>query len=417
MENNCVIERNALRYIIQFVKEHSVKRVFLVGDINTYPLAGDKIRDILSEIAVESSFYILPKGIKEPNEIAVGSIMLHIDPSCDLIIGIGSGVINDLCKLTAGLLNRLFIIVATAPSMDGYASPLSSMVRDGLKVSIPTKRAELIVADIDILKTAPLPMLKAGLGDMLAKYVSICEWRIGSLITGEPYDAEIAESVRRSLDKCVRNANGLLLRSDESVGAVFEGLVMSGEAMKKAGVSRPASGAEHYFSHLWDMRGLEFGTPVELHGLQCAAATRICVNLYNKLKEVRPDRVRAIRHAQNFDVKQWNEALRNFLGRAAEPLIELEKREGKYCKEKHAERLSAIIDRYDDILAIIEDELPSLEILDNLYRELDMPTVSYSGDVIKMTVKAGKDIRNKYVLPHLLWDLGILDDLCEKIEG
>ena len=52
MENNCVIERNALRYIIQFVKEHSVKRVFLVGDINTYPLAGDKIRDMLSEIAV-----------------------------------------------------------------------------------------------------------------------------------------------------------------------------------------------------------------------------------------------------------------------------------------------------------------------------------------------------------------------------
>mgnify|MGYP003299036898 CR=1 FL=1 len=66
---------------------------------------------------------------------------------------------------------------------------------------------------------------------------------------------------------------------------------------------------------------------------------------------------------------------------------------------------------------IIEDELPSLEMLDNFYRELDMPTVSYSGDIIKMTVKAGKDIRNKYVLPHLLWDLGILDDLCEKIEG
>lgn len=59
----------------------------------------------------------------------------------------------------------------------------------------------------------------------------------------------------------------------KAVTAVFEGLILCGAAMKFAGVSRPASGIEHYLSHIWDMRGVEFGTPVELHGIQCAVGT------------------------------------------------------------------------------------------------------------------------------------------------
>jgi glycerol-1-phosphate dehydrogenase [NAD(P)+] len=197
-------------------------------------------------------------------------------------------------------------------------------------------------------------MLKAGLGDMLAKYVSICEWRLGALITGEAYDAGIADSVRNALRKCVDHADGLLHREDEAIRAVFEGLVLTGEAMEKAGCSRPASGAEHYFSHLWDMRGLEFGTPTDLHGIQCAAATRICVKLYHRLKDIRPDREKALQYVRAFDPDKWNKSLRQFLGQATEPLIELEKREGKYNLQKQGERLRVIIARYDDILAVID---------------------------------------------------------------
>jgi glycerol-1-phosphate dehydrogenase [NAD(P)+] len=299
--------------------------------------------------------------------------------------------------------------------MDGYASPLSSMVRDGLKVSIPTKKADHIVADLDILRNAPLPMLKAGLGDMLAKYVSICEWRLGALITGEAYDAGIADSVRNALRKCVDHADGLLHREDEAIRAVFEGLVLTGEAMEKAGCSRPASGAEHYFSHLWDMRWLEFGTPTDLHGIQCAAATRICVKLYHRLKDIRPDREKALQYVRAFDPDKWNKSLRQFLGQAAEPLIELEKREGKYNLQKHGERLRVIIARYDDILAVIDEELPSLEMIDALYQMLNLPTEPPEDGILKMTVKAGKDIRDKYVLPRLLWDLGVLDEFCDTI--
>ena len=415
MKKHCIIEQNALRCIPEIINELGAKRAFLVGDANTYPLVGERVEAILKNEKIEYVGYQFPTTTLEPDEIAVGSLMLHFDSSCDIVIGIGSGVINDLCKLLASLTDRPFIIVATAPSMDGYASPLSSMARDGLKVSIPTKKAEYIVADLDILKNAPVDMLKAGLGDMLAKYVSICEWRLGALITGEEYNAEIADSVRAALKKCVDNAAGLLRRDEDAVRAVFEGLVLTGDAMKQAGCSRPASGAEHYFSHLWDMRGLEFGTPTSLHGLQCATATLVCAKLYHKLKGIRPDREKALKYAKGFDIEKWNATLRQFLGHAAEPLIELETREGKYDVKKHSARLEIIIDKYDEILAVISEELPTAAELGALFSALYLPTLPPESNILKMTVMAGKDIRDKYVLPRLLWDIGVLDEFCEKL--
>lgn len=415
MNFDCITEKGAINQIAEYVGMFSASRVFIVADKNTYPVAGEKAERLLGESKIEVSKHIFEDTQLEPDERAVGSLMLHFDSESELILGIGSGVINDTCKLLAHQTGKPYIIIATAPSMDGYAAPLSSMIRDRLKVSIPTKRADLIIADIDIIKNAPLQMLKAGLGDMLAKYVSICEWRIGALITGEYYDEEIASSVRSALKKCVDNANGLISREEEAVRAVFEGLILTGEAMKKAGVSRPASGAEHYFSHLWDMRGLEFGTPMMLHGLQCATATRICVQMYHRLKNVRPDRIKALQYVERFDKNAWNEALRDFLGRASEALIALEEREGKYDLQKHAKRLEIIIEKYDDILRIIDEELPDPETLDALFEMLSLPTASPEKGVMEMTVKAGKDIRDKYVLTRLLWDLGILDEFCNDL--
>jgi glycerol-1-phosphate dehydrogenase [NAD(P)+] len=136
---------------------------------------------------------------------------------------------------------------------------------------------------------------------MLAKYISICEWRIAHIITGEYYCEAVAAMVRQALDACMRNADGLLRREPEAVEAVFRGLVIGGAAMYFAGVSRPASGVEHYFSHLMDMRALEFGLPARLHGIQCAAGTLRALELYEQVKTVTPDHAQALAHARAFD--------------------------------------------------------------------------------------------------------------------
>jgi glycerol-1-phosphate dehydrogenase [NAD(P)+] len=198
--------------------------------------------------------------------------------------------------------------------MDGYASATSSMSRDGVKISLNSRCADVIIGDTDILKTAPMHMLRSGLGDMLAKFVSIAEWRIAHLITGEYYCEEVAQLIRGAVKKCVENAEGLLAREDAAIEAVFEGLVIGGIAMAYAGVSRPASGVEHYFSHVWDMRGLEFGTRVDLHGIQCAMATMKAVELYEKVMEVKPDYAKAKAYVDAFRLEDWNDRLRTFLG-------------------------------------------------------------------------------------------------------
>ncbi|MBE6942883.1 MAG: sn-glycerol-1-phosphate dehydrogenase [Ruminococcaceae bacterium] len=414
--DDVVVGSGVVRRLPEYMAKYQAKKPFILADKNTYKAAGEVVESILRESGVPYTTYIFRQEELEPNEESVGSAFMHFDNSCDLIIGVGSGVINDIGKILSNVSGRKYIIVGTAPSMDGYASATSSMSMDGLKVSLSSRCADVIIGDIDILKQAPEHMLKAGLGDMLAKYISIAEWRIGSLITEEYYCERVAQLIRTALKKCVENAEGLLKREDAAVQAVFEGLVIGGVAMAYAGVSRPASGVEHYFSHVWDMRGLEFGTQVDLHGIQCAMATMKAVELYEALKSVAPCKEKAYAAVEAFDLEDWNEQLRKFLGNSGETMIAQEKKERKYDKSTHPARFQKIVDNWENILKIIEEELPSAEelagIMDTIGISQDLRTIGVDSACAKLTFKATKDIRDKYVLSRLAWDLGVLDDLC-----
>jgi glycerol-1-phosphate dehydrogenase [NAD(P)+] len=290
------------------------------------------------------------------------------------------------------------------------------MSMDGLKVSLPSKCADAIVGDINVLKDAPMRMLQAGLGDMLAKYISIAEWRIANEITGEYYCEKVASLIRSALKRCVDNAKGLLNRDDEAVKAVFEGLIIGGIAMALAGVSRPASGVEHYFSHVWDMRGLEFNSKVDLHGIQCAVATNIAAGLYEKVLNITPEKEKATTYVRDFNFSEWSKELKIFLGKAADTMIELEGKEQKYNKEKHKNRLETIIKKWDKIRSIIIEEIPRQSEIQNILDLIGAPkTVEEIGiDCdLKTTFKATKDIRDKYVLSRLMWDLGLIEEVFD----
>ena len=417
--DDVVVGSGVIRRIPEFLEKYGAKKPFILADVNTFAAAGEAVCSLLTDAGIPYSQYVFPQASLEPDEHAVGAAIMHFDTKCDLVIGVGSGVINDIGKILSKVSGRKYIIVGTAPSMDGYASATSSMSMDGLKVSLNSRCADVIIGDIDILKQAPEHMLKAGLGDMLAKYVSIAEWRIGSLITGEYYCERVAQLIRTALKKCVDNAEGLLKREEAAVQAVFEGLVIGGVAMAYAGVSRPASGVEHYFSHVWDMRGLEFGTQVDLHGIQCAMGTMKAVELYEAVRKTVPNRDKAFAAVEAFDYADWSAQLRSFLGKSGETMIAQEQKERKYDKSTHPARFQIIADNWDTILKIIEEELPSTDelskIMDTIGISKDLNTIGVDAECAKLTFKATKDIRDKYVLSRLAWDMGILDELAEKI--
>jgi len=416
LDANIITGSGAINDIVSVLQDYAAKKVYVVSDLNTYKAAGEKVCSLISAAGIEINSFTFNKSSElEPDESNIGLAVMNYTTDCDIIIGVGSGVINDICKVVANITNKTYIIVATAPSMDGYVSATSSTIRDGFKISLDSKCPDVIIGDIDILKNAPIKNMLAGLGDIIAKYTAVCEWRIGNLLTGEFYCEEVAKLVRLAIKKCVDNAEGLLNRDETAVASVFEGLIISGAAMNFVGLSRPASGTEHYISHILDMRFVEFGTPMDYHGIQCGIGTLETIKRYEKIIGITPDREKALKFVTEFDFQKWSEVLRENFGKAAENMLLQEKSEQKYSKESHPERLEKIIEHWDEILKIIMEELPSYDDINDLMLKIGAPTklsdVGVDDDYMPLVFKMTKAVRNKYILSSLCWDLGIIEEI------
>ena len=126
---------------------------------------------------------------------------------------------------------------------------------------------------------------------------------------------------------------------------------------------------------------------------------------------------KALAHAAAFDYGAWAAQLRSFLGKGAESMIALEAKEGKYDPAAHAARLEILLQNWDVLLDIICEELPSSAEIEGLLQKIGAPTtlgqIGVEAGLEPMIFRATKDIRDKYVLSRLLWDLGILDEMLE----
>ncbi len=411
-EKYVIIESGAASKLPDILKELNTKHPFLLSGPATFKAAGENVTKTLESEEIVYTSYTFSKSPVEPTEYTVGSALMHFDYDCDVIIGIGSGVINDTGKILARATGRPYVIVGTAPSMDGYASATSSMERDGLKVSLDSKMPDAIIGDLDILVDAPVKMLQAGVGDMIAKYISLVEWKLAHIIVGEPYQSDVADLVESAVKKVVDAADGLMNCDPEALKNVMEGLIIAGMAMKTTGSSRPASGMEHYYSHIWDMRSLAFeDARADLHGIQCGISTLYSLKVYEKIKQITPDYEKAIEYAKNFDLDDWFEKLRSFIGPGAEAMIEGEKKEGKYDIEKHKMRVDRIIKKWPEILKVI-DTLPYYDEVFDMMTRIGAPTdvayLGYTDADIEKTMTMTKDIRDKYIGSRILWDLGEL---------
>ena len=408
--NECITGKGAFDRFIPTLGKYGITKPFVLCDRDTYPAAGEKGCSLLKDAKIPFTPHTVQRTHPAPDERIVGEAVMYFDKSCDGIVVFGSGVLNDTGKILANMTGLPYILIATAPSMDGFASGTSSMERSGLKVSLPSKCPDCVIGDAQILAKAPALMTASGIGDMLAKYVSIVEWKIASLLIGEEYCETVAEIVRTALDECVKNGAAAVQGDEEAVTAVMNGLVISGLAMNYAGISRPASGMEHYISHIIDMRALEFGRPGDLHGIQCGIAALVTVREYEKLKKLTPDREKALGYVSRFDFDAYAAYLRENLGHGAEAMIAGEKKEKKYDREKHAARLEKILGNWDKLTAIM-DELPDSAELEKFMREIGHPTtfaeIGITAEEEAMAFTMAKDIRDKYVLGRLLWDLGM----------
>lgn len=258
----------------------------LVCDGNTYEVAGSKVFEQLQ--AVGKDVQVLKFQRSEnlvPNEQALGELFQALVSKPDFLIAVGSGTISDLTRYAAFIAGIPFVLVATAPSMDGYSSTVSSLVQHGTKQTFLGKEAFAILGDTRVLSEAPLHMIQSGAGDLLGKMISRADWKLSHLLTGEAHCASIQERVNQAIDLTVEQMNTLAVTSEEFAETLMQGLILSGEAITLFGGSRPASGAEHQLAHYWKKLALKEERTVGLHGQKVGCATRIILKVYHKVAE------------------------------------------------------------------------------------------------------------------------------------
>ena len=160
------------------------QHILLVADHNTYQTCGEQVRDCLKDRLADTLIY-QQEGLLIPNEDAIARMEQHLTDHTDLIIGIGSGVIQDLCKYVSFQAGLPYYIIATAPSMDGYASKGAAMIIGNMKVTYNAHVPEVIIGDIDILKEAPMRLIQSGYGDILGKYSCLNDWKLSRIVNEE----------------------------------------------------------------------------------------------------------------------------------------------------------------------------------------------------------------------------------------
>ncbi|WP_456394467.1 NAD(P)-dependent glycerol-1-phosphate dehydrogenase [Thermococcus sp.] len=243
-------------------------------------LYGPKTREIAGREVEENlkrEFDVRGVLIKEASMEEVVRVERKIrEEGAGWIIAVGGGSIIDVAKLASFRVDVPFISFPTTASHDGIASANASIKDLGMKTSMKARPPIAVIADVKVIKTAPYRYLAAGVGDMISNLTAVKDWQLAHKIRGEYYSEYAASLSLMSAKMVIRNANIIRLGNEESVRKVIKGLISSGVAMSIAGSSRPASGAEHLFSHALDA----IAPKPALHGEQCGVGTIIMAYLH-----------------------------------------------------------------------------------------------------------------------------------------
>jgi len=288
------VSENASDKVVEILKDYN--RIFLVADENTYEVLGKKVEKLLKDAGKLSHTCILENPCL-PTNANIGRVLIEagIDDEVydinsfstnpDYILAVGSGSLNDICRMVSYRIGIEYGVVGTAPSMDGYVSVVAPLLVGRKKLVYTCSVARHIIIDLNVCAQAPYEMLLAGVGDMVGKYVAILDWQLSHKLTGEYYCEKVANMVFEATDKCVASSVHLQEREIGTIKNTIEGLILSGLCMAYTGTSRPASGTEHMIAQTWEVMDVEKGKTPHLHGIEVSEGTVVAILMYKRLYE------------------------------------------------------------------------------------------------------------------------------------
>ncbi|MBR5311666.1 MAG: sn-glycerol-1-phosphate dehydrogenase [Clostridia bacterium] len=372
-------------------------KIFLVADTNTYAACGRRVQELLDGKTAGLLVFEC-EGALVPDEEAIRTLGGQVPEEADLILGVGSGVINDLCKYTAWKRGLDSAIVATAPSMDGFASSGAAMIIGGMKVTYTAQPPKYIIADIDVVKNAPMDMIRSGYGDIIGKYSSLNDWKLSHLICGEYFCQEIYDLVLCVTDDIHGLAAGIAAREDYAIEQLTKALVLIGITLSLVETTRPGSGSEHHLSHFFEIVGLVRHRKHFPHGTDVAYNTIMTAGMREQIcrmeepcfcEESAEDRDRA-----------WE----RIYASVAEEVRALQQESGSYERDLNP----VYREKWQEIREILA-ECPSAAECDRMMSAvgLSFPECErmYGKEKIRDAMLYGKDLKNRYSMLWLYYSL------------
>ena len=395
-----VIESGAVSQLEEILEEF--QNPVFICDSNTRTAAEPFLEEEFKDYPV---IELNPEGLQADNR-GVNKVMKQLDycdrglssVSVDVLVAIGGGTIHDLTRYAATEYDIPFVSIPTAASVDGYAANVAALTWDGLKRTVAGVSPRWILADTDIFSAAPSRLTASGVSDFLGKYISILDWKIAHLVTGEYICEEVCDLLEKALRDVSRVLEDIRFGDKDAIEKLMYALLLSGLCMQMVESPRPVSGAEHMVSHLWDLNVLNEKTNA-LHGEQVGLGLLIVTDYYKKLGY-------AIRHKKVTVKSETAKGLEMSL---------LEHTFGKkgllegILTENTPNPLENIdLEELEEQLPEIEDLIDDLPDADDMYAKLhnagcvhEISNLGIDKEKVELTLQSSPYVRNRLTLLRL----------------
>lgn len=327
------------------------------------------------------------------------------------LVALGSGTLNDIAKRAATLLERPYVSIGTAASMNGYASGIAAILDGGLKTTVPARPPKAIILDTNVLARAPSALTRAGLGDLISKPVSDTDWWLADKLGESNYSELPSQIVNQAMEKATESSASLKAGAPAAHGSLGEALILSGVAMVVAGSSSPASGGEHLISHLWDMENLYLDRPKYLHGAQVGVTTCLSAALYQMITQAQ---------SPNWQPPITASEERRRLLRDHPFLVHTIERQAMAKHQNAMARVDRLRKEWPQIReGLMARRIPSPQYFRSILNSIDAPShfeaFNLTRQEMRRTLSIAKDIRNRFTVLDLAADTGILPDSAERV--
>jgi len=398
------------------------KKIIIVCDKNTREAAGKSLTEMLKTHDLDAEQCLLNgRTYVTPDERTIGKTLIQIPADADLLIGVGSGTLNDITRFLAFRLHIPYFTFATAPSMDGYASSVSPLSINHIKTTVRCKPAEEIFANPKLLGDAPEFLISAGFGDLFGKHIASMDWLVSHTMEGEYFCGNISKLLITLLGDIETKISEGDPFGVDSIDLLIRGLILSGLTIQLAGgSSRPVSGSDHHISHFFEMKHYFEEAPKFLHGHTVALGMYLMSRMY---KKVFAEGFKGLVKLHEKHKNRQDNALRKQRLERSFKVMAQEKITSWENSIPDRERLLSLWNKlethWEELETFYKNTVLSPAEIEQYYDQVKLKfrpqDYDYSRELVEDALICAKEIRPRFTLLTLLDSLSLLDYFTDMV--